>query len=702
MVGATKISSSIFDGTPHSFAVNEDGMIYISKVSSGIISTVSASTGLSVGSLVLPATTAGSRPFSGSVQDVRYWDVQLSERVIRAHAYGPSSYFIDDSTTETGGTGSYAQLNTRIALGATNKRYNAAPTTEASVHPNGSGGATATFSNFVTSSSVPTVETHYLEWPDIAGNRQVSNKVRFDSTFTTDNLLRRDIKVQTSLQDNQPVDSSRLGIYLSPVDEINQDIAEQFGGITLDDYIGAYNDIYEQDYTDLKGLKSFYLQKAEGRFKSQNYIRLLQYFNAAAFTMAKQMVPHRANLQTGLVIEPDLLTRSKLKLADRPEWESLYYKGELDLPSTVDPAAETDVIEPGEIEIVTQVIIGDNLTVAEGGLGLPAASVSGKVNEYNRYQVPAQGTKLETTYSGSTPESIINRRESLEDTVDVNTTSYGTSKNEGSRYEFYTWIGPVADPTVYTDSGLVSNSADFIYVPSVGADYSYPIGTQVYTSRRSAILSPGDIVYKQGGDILRREAMVEGRGWTHPSTLVRYTGSYGELPIARLGVRFTGTWRFDQIQGDLECAGTGNMVIPLPYREAPNAIYEVSWTAGTVALLQFGSGSTTYQYSSVTAGAYQSPASNGLLCIRLTTGTSLQNLKVSILNYPGQLQDFQIGPNASIGQRNQKYNGCKLTSPDFNEDSPDTLDGGPVITITEGPAINLNVDPNQAGTYTFR
>ena len=105
----------------------------------------------------------------------------------------------------------------------------------------------------------------------------------------------------------------------------------------------------------------------------------------------------------------------------------------------------------------------------------------------------------------------------------------------------------------------------------------------------------------------------------------------------------------------------------------------------------------------------QSKAANGLLSIATSTNGSgfgnsgiMDNLKISMLNFAGQFQDYMIGPQASLGQRNQKYNGCKMTSPDFNEDSPDTIDGGPVVTITQGPSTTLIVKPTIDGTYEFK
>ena len=50
-----------------------------------------------------------------------------------------------------------------------------------------------------------------------------------------------------------------------------------------------------------------------------------------------------------------------------------------------------------------------------------------------------------------------------------------------------------------------------------------------------------------------------------------------------------------------------------------------------------------------------------------------------------------------------RYEQCKLTSVDYNVDSPDTVDGGPVITITEGGGKVLIAKPsNQRGTFQIR
>jgi hypothetical protein len=87
--------------------------------------------------------------------------------------------------------------------------------------------------------------------------------------------------------------------------------------------------------------------------------------------------------------------------------------------------------------------------------------------------------------------------------------------------------------------------------------------------------------------------------------------------------------------------------------------------------------------------------------VNTSYGNELDDVVVKAYKY-AEIQDYHVGPLASLGLRNQKYDGCKLVASDYNEDSPDTIDKGPVITIIEGPAVDLKVNPNTKGTYTFR
>jgi hypothetical protein len=75
----------------------------------------------------------------------------------------------------------------------------------------------------------------------------------------------------------------------------------------------------------------------------------------------------------------------------------------------------------------------------------------------------------------------------------------------------------------------------------------------------------------------------------------------------------------------------------------------------------------------------------------------IPKLQVKCLNYRADVQDFHLRD--SYGMRNARYDGCKLTSTDWNINSPDTTDGGPVVTVTVGGGGQLSVSPNTNGNF---
>ena len=56
-----------------------------------------------------------------------------------------------------------------------------------------------------------------------------------------------------------------------------------------------------------------------------------------------------------------------------------------------------------------------------------------------------------------------------------------------------------------------------------------------------------------------------------------------------------------------------------------------------------------------------------------------------------------------VGFYNSFVGGCKMTSQDFNIDSPDTIDGGPVVEFTEGnPNTLIAAEPSFKGDLDVR
>jgi hypothetical protein len=139
-----------------------------------------------------------------------------------------------------------------------------------------------------------------------------SEKVRLDSGSVDDNILSHNGKSETSTLDRQPQDFEDLGVFLSPTTEINEDIIYTLGAFRLDDYIGDPTYYTSGSYPALKTIRDIYFKKVDKKYNFQDYIRTIQFFDHTLFKMIKDFTPAKANLKTGLVIEPHYLERTKI------------------------------------------------------------------------------------------------------------------------------------------------------------------------------------------------------------------------------------------------------------------------------------------------------------------------------------------------------------------------------------------------------
>lgn len=157
---------------------------------------------------------------------------------------------------------------------------------------------------------------HYISTPDTVGSSMASEKIRYDVGIIPDNILSPTVRSEASSLDRQPQDFSNLGIFFSPTFEINEDIIYTLGGFRLDDYIGDPRHLNNNSYPDLNSLRNLYSKKVEHRYNFWDYIKLIQYFDHTLFKIIEEFVPAKANLKTGLVIEPHYLERDKFNYAN--------------------------------------------------------------------------------------------------------------------------------------------------------------------------------------------------------------------------------------------------------------------------------------------------------------------------------------------------------------------------------------------------
>jgi hypothetical protein len=240
----------------------------------------------------------------GKVDEFRLWKQPLEDNVIETHTLMP------DSTVGNSYTSSTEDLLVRYDFEYPKNRAvdldikNVAISTEYSL-PNGSA------DGFISATEYPYQYTPYersvtAKVPSLGFNQ--SDKIRFETQTLVGDLSHR-VRATQKAFDRAPIDSSRLGLFFSPMKELNMDILKSFGNFNIDNYIGDPSDEFKDNYSELGILRDYYFKRVNRDI--YEYIRLVRSIDKSLFDVLEDLVPARAKVSKGLLIEPHYLERSK-------------------------------------------------------------------------------------------------------------------------------------------------------------------------------------------------------------------------------------------------------------------------------------------------------------------------------------------------------------------------------------------------------
>ena len=170
-------------------------------------------------------------------------------------------------------------------------------------------------------------EIHHLPTPNTIGKSPVNQKVYIDSGSTDDDILSPDILSQLPISERQVPDFSNVGVFLSPQNEINEDIIYTLGSFSLDEFLGDPREETNETYDSFKPLVEQYfkkLKKGKDRYNIFDFTRWVSFLDHTMFELIKKFTPQKSIDKTGLLIEPHFLERAKFKrynpVTNRPEY----------------------------------------------------------------------------------------------------------------------------------------------------------------------------------------------------------------------------------------------------------------------------------------------------------------------------------------------------------------------------------------------
>ena len=273
--------------------------------------------------------------YSGSMQEFREWIEVLDQRTFDLHTTNPTSYVSTISATS-----SFDTLVRHYTLGTNLNAISHAPsagakgTVVSSSHPNQAlkdfspsfddkWNSYATASGFAEPFNVergnyyPWEETYYVQGVSLGGTLPKSQKIRIEKSELKGRLSPV-ASAERSRFDKASIDTNRLGLFYSHADQVNKEIFNQIGDVELDDYVGDPDDEFELQYSDLEFFAKEYWKKYTDRNDVNAYIKIFSQFDFALFNQIKQLLAERIDEATGLIVEPHILERRKVRLAERP------------------------------------------------------------------------------------------------------------------------------------------------------------------------------------------------------------------------------------------------------------------------------------------------------------------------------------------------------------------------------------------------
>lgn len=135
---------------------------------------------------------------------------------------------------------------------------------------------------------------------------------------------------------NQPdnrysVDIHTVEVGVSPSNNINDYIRSNVpGGFDIDEYIGDPREAFSTHYDLLDKLAETTLATLD-TYDLQDFIRLIKFFDNAIFRIVRDFIPARSNLNSGIIIKPHILDRSKAKQVEMTWSNESELSGSIDM-----------------------------------------------------------------------------------------------------------------------------------------------------------------------------------------------------------------------------------------------------------------------------------------------------------------------------------------------------------------------------------
>lgn len=251
--------------------------------------------------------------FDGIIDDVRIWGENTTADNFVKQAYDPGSYY---GTTYSS---SYNSLYVDLSFSQTYASITQSATNE-SPFVNVAALSNLPTTGFTTASYTRIVRTIKQFTPIVGASIFSNRKVTIApppvfSPFSIDNdgakILSPNSSIKPAEEKKYTGGQDYVQFAISPTDFINQTIVRSMGDIDTNYLIGSPRKFGNERYTELDDVFEFFLKNYNERIDVNQYTRFFRNATKAPSEYIESVVPARAKLVNGIVIESSMLDRYK-------------------------------------------------------------------------------------------------------------------------------------------------------------------------------------------------------------------------------------------------------------------------------------------------------------------------------------------------------------------------------------------------------
>lgn len=257
--------------------------------------------------------------FDGIVDDVRIWGETITDDKFVAQAYDPGSYYGNTYTS------SYDNLYVDLSFSQPVASISASATNE-TPYQNAQLIGTLVTNGFTDSSYVRILRNIKQFVPQVGSTVYTNKKVTvapppvFGVEFVDGDgtkILSRKRSIVKPGKKEYTAGQNVVSFAISPTDYVNQNIIRSMGVVSVNQLIGSPRYIKGIDYTSLKSIYEDYLKYFSETVKPNEYIRFFKNLIKGPGEAAKSMIPGRAKLIEGIVIESPVIYRTRVSTAQK-------------------------------------------------------------------------------------------------------------------------------------------------------------------------------------------------------------------------------------------------------------------------------------------------------------------------------------------------------------------------------------------------